>query len=629
MNLRIPILFASLCLASGRLSAADVFQPDAPALEKVAAMLAPKPTAFGRPLTDRAAWQQIASRLDAAEIKTQAEALLKAPLSEQTEEGFLDYSRTGNRSRYEGVMFRRRSRLKWFVLAEGIENQGRFIKPLEETIRALAAERTWLLPAHDGRLDNFNGRTTVIDLGAAMLGWELATADWIVGEKFSPEIRALIRQELQRRIFKPYHRMTAGEQGQYWLVFAHNWNSVCLAGVTGAALAVLEDTQERAWFVLAADKYSQYSLKGFTPDGYCGEGVVYWDYGFGHYTMLSEAVRLATRGGMDFLARKEARAPAAYGSNIEIIGGVCPAFADCPVDARPDAGLVQLLNSRLGIPFTGEVTPKFVTGKRTLYEVLMLAFPLQPTRVALEGPPPPAGGLRSWFPDAGVLVCRPAAESKGRFGFAVLGGDNGGNHHHNDLGTYVVVVGDQPVLADIGSEVYTARTFSSHRYDSKALNSFGHPVPLVAGKMQSTGRQAVAKVLRTEFADGQDSIAFDIKSAYPVPTLATLNRTFVFSRRGPGSVTLTDEFEFASPQTFENALLTFGKWEQLGPRTLRISDRGQALRVEITPPAGSTLEFVAEEIKEDLSAHRTPTRVALRLREPVQKGSLVLKISPE
>src|SRR6185437_5519927 len=105
----------------------DIFQPEIAEQQKIAAMLSSGPTAFGRPLADRAGWKQAGERLDSAEIQRQAEALLKIPLAEQNEDNFLDYSRTGNRTRYEAVMFRRRSRIKWFVLAEGIENRGRFI----------------------------------------------------------------------------------------------------------------------------------------------------------------------------------------------------------------------------------------------------------------------------------------------------------------------------------------------------------------------------------------------------------------------------------------------------------------------------------------------------------------------
>ena len=64
------------------------------------------------------------------------------------------------------------------------------------------------------------------------------------------------------------------------------------------------------------------------------------------------------------------------------------------------------------------------------------------------------------------------------------GGHNAEMHNHNDVGSYTVVIGDQPVLADPGTEIYTKRTFTEHRYDSPVLNSYGHPVPVIGGQLQ-------------------------------------------------------------------------------------------------------------------------------------------------
>ena len=42
--------------------------------------------------------------------------------------------------------------------------------------------------------------------------------------------------------------------------------------VTGAALTLLADKEERAYFVAAAEKYNVYGMKGYADDGYCSEG---------------------------------------------------------------------------------------------------------------------------------------------------------------------------------------------------------------------------------------------------------------------------------------------------------------------------------------------------------------------
>src|SRR5437016_4638635 len=125
-------------------------------------------------------------------------------------------------------------------------------------------------------------------------------------------------------------------------------------GSAGGAwpMAGSDDPHERAWFVLTAEHYSRYALAGFTPDGYCDEGVGYWNYGFGHYAALAETVRVATHGGVDLLDRMEAVMPSAYGSRIEIVPGVCPSFADCDPGSTPSPGLVDYLSRR----FTGKPT---------------------------------------------------------------------------------------------------------------------------------------------------------------------------------------------------------------------------------------------------------------------------------
>ena len=608
-------------------SAPDVFKPGQPELDKTTAFMSPRPLAMGPSVTNRAAWASVVSRPELRDVLQKAAEELRKPLPELTDELYLDYSKTGNRRRCEAVLSARRGRISLFTLAECLENRGRFLPPLEQVIRSIAQERSWTMPAHDGALDMFYGRAVAIDLAVAMLGWDLATADSLLGEKLSADTRALIRSELERRVFAPYHRMVAGEQGQYWLLFDHNWNAVCLAGVTGAALTIVDDAKERAWFVLAADKYSRNFLKGFTPDGYCNEGVGYWNYGFGHYVAMAEAVRRATRDAIDFLARKDAAMPAAYGTQIEIVGGVCPGFADCPVDAHPDPTLLAYLNRRLGL--TVREIPSTANGWTHFYRTMMNLFPESAPTIATAQTLPQPGALRTWFADAGVLICRPGADAHGRMGVAILGGHNGEHHNHNDVGTFMVVVGREAVLPDIGAEVYTKRTFSGHRYDSEALNSFGHAVPVVAGRLQRTGRAAAAHVLKTEFKKDTDIVAFDIRSAYDVPSLQKLERTFVYSRPSGGSLAVTDEFAFSQPETFESALLTFGEWQQISPTVLRVKDRAEAIRVEMTSPTGAVLDVNAVEIHEDLVARRKATRIGLRLKEPLSQGKLTLKITPE
>ena len=594
-------------------------------IASMAAMLSDKSLSFGRPISDRAAWDTLAATPAGKDAIAAAEHVLKTPMPEKTEEIMLTYSKTGSRSQCDRLDGQRRGRVKTLAEAELLENKGRFLPELENTIRALAAEKSWVGTAHDGNLANYNGKLITIDLYSSALAWDLATADNLLGDKLSPELRKLIRAEVQQRIFLPLHRMIEGQQPRYWLVHKHNWNSVCLAGVIGAALALSDSREEKALFVLAAIKYSQFYLQGFAADGYCGEGTGYWNYGFGHYILLSEEIRLATGDRIDLLARKEAAAPAAFGLRFEVAGGIYPAFADTSPDTQPSAHIVDFLNERFKLGHARTESRDRNFDKGHLFEDMMYAFPL-PYQKTVEGAPVQVG-LRSWFEASRILICRPAKGSECRLAVAIIGNDNGVNHNHNDVGSFLVVLGNRTPILDVGGEAYTARTFGPHRYDSNALNSFGHCCPLVAGKMQDAGRKAEAVTLETDFSDAQDTLLFDIRSAYSAPDLKKLTRQYLYSRQGGGSLTVTDEVAFGTPESYETALITCGQWQQTGPTTLRIDDGGEVILVEIET-GGKPFEVKATTINEHVHTKTLPTRLGIALKEPVTHATVRVQITP-
>ena len=594
----------------------------------VEAMLSPQPAGVGRPITDRAAWEEMAGHQASRDVVGRAERLLGEPLPETTDELFLDFSRTGNRTRWQAVAFRRRGRLKPLALAECLENKGRFLPALEEVIRSLCAERTWVGTAHDRSLANFRGESVDIDLLSSALAWELATVDYLLGDRLAPETRDLLRANVRSRVLDPYLDMVAGRRvPNWWMGTTNNWNAVCLAGVTGAALALAESPRERATFIVAAEELSKNFLRGFPPDGYCTEGLGYWNYGFGHYVLLAEALYQATGGGVDLMARPQIAAIATYPPRLEILGGVYPALADCPVGVQPSARILGYASRRLGLGLRRYETDEPVSWEGPLFEALLYAFPNSASAAPPADHPAEAVGIRSWFDYGGVLICRPTPGSGGRFGVALKGGHNDEHHNHNDLGSFVVVVGEQEALLDPGAEVYTGRTFSKRRYESNVLNSYGHPVPIVAGRLQHEGRDAQAEVLRAEFSDAEDVLALDLASAYEVPELQALVRTFTYSRAAPGSLTVTDEVRFSSPQAFGTALVTLGRWAQTGPGSLVVYDTESAVRVDVQVEGGA-FEVTGEPIEEDVKARSRPTRIGINLTQPVAAARITMLIRP-
>jgi len=237
--------------------------------------------------------------------------------------------------------------------------------------------------------------------------------------------------------------------------------------------------------------------------------------------------------------------------------------------------------------------------------------------------------LRHWFAEAGVLIARPRPDNPDAMGVALKGGHNAEHHNHNDVGSYVVTLGGRTPLLDPGKTVYTADTFSARRYENPILNSRGHPVPVVAGQLQRTGGDARAVVVEQSFTEEEDMLALDISSAYDVPALTGLERSFTFRRSGRGSMTVADRVTFTEASTFETAFVSFDRLAQTGPDIWIAGDGKGAVTVRIDT-GGLPYTVKCEEVKARFDM-RTPgrlTRAAVTLDSAVTEATVTLYIEP-
>jgi hypothetical protein len=208
------------------------------------------------------------------------------------------------------------------------------------------------------------------------------------------------------------------------------------------------------------------------------------------------------------------------------------------------------------------------------------------------------------------------------------GGNNAELHNHNDVGSWNLVVGDVLIAGDPGGETYTRRTFSPQRYDSKVLNSYGHPVPVVAGNLQEKGANFAAKVLSTSFAGTRDEVVLDISSAYPAKP-RKLTRTAVFDRSAPKAV-VRDEVSFAAPAAFESAFVARYAIEK-GPdgKSLFVTGKGKrggARRIRVDVKASGGEWELAEDAIEN-PGHPSAYRVAVRFKKPVSEASVEFEMT--
>jgi hypothetical protein len=610
-----------------------VAAPDPARVAEIETLLPEKPAGIGPVIGERSTWRDLAKDPALAGVVETAETFLATPPVELSDDLYLEFSKTGNRTGYETAVYDCNKRLRYYVLAECVEDKGRFLKPLEALIRALAATKTWMLPGSDTGLANFKGTVVDNDYFSAPLGGSLAGAVHLLGDRLPPEVVELVRAEVGRRLLDSYARsMEDAGRGNYWMTAPDHRNPICHAGVVAAALALEPDRARRALFVAAAERNLRPFLENHAPDGCPLAGVACWNYGFGSYMVLTELVRRATGGGVDFFTLEGVREAALFPLGLEVARRAYPTFGLLGEAGVPQSRYMRYAAARLGRE----------GGNHSLIDTALFYYPLpemlvflQPdqwlqARAAEKGPPPEGetSPLRSWFHETGILVCRSAEGTAGSFGAALKAGHNAEPGGHNDVGSYTVVVGGKAVLADPPPELCGKPAVDAENSRNDMLGSFGHPVPAPAGQLQRSGREAEARVLQRDFTEERDTLVLDLAPAYEVPGLRRLERSFQFDRAGKGVFTVIDTVEFDTPSTFETALVTLGGWiegesaDQFVVHTVdslvrvRIDTGGLEYTLRPEPLAGAGQDSAR------------PLRLAVVLKEPATRAVIIQEIVP-
>lgn len=589
-------------------------------VRQIAALLSETPQGIGVTYKDRTYWDAMRNDPQAKELLAQADPLRKQPMPPFVDSLYLHLNATGVRLPGEEMMNARYTYLWKLVLAECLENRRRYLPAIEKGIAELCKQKPWSIPAHDRSLQNYNGTDYYVDLVVATAGNSLAQCVYLLDDKLSMETRAKVQCAFREKLFRPIYRSLEQTKPFYWFTVTNNWNSVCLAGVTGAALTLLSDKEERAYFIAAAEKYHEYGMKGYADDGYCSEGVGYYNYGFRAYILLREEVCRATQGQIDFFRTPKFANIAQYGKKIQMLNGICPAYSDCRIGLSPDWFITNYCDNVLGTaPYYEKFN--FPAGGNLSLNFIEL-FPRQAWKMELtddirQALRAEADTLHSYYQQAGILIARPAADATCRMAISVKGGHNAENHNHNDVGSYAVSVGKETMAGDQGGPFsYPGDYFNAgatEKYKSKG--SFGHPVPLVNGTPQVSGRKAQGIVTQKQQTDTQDLFRIDFTSAYPTAGLNELTRTFTYDRTGAGRFGISDEFAAQAPISFETALTTSASWKIVEGKHLELTSAGEQMIVTIE--ASGPVEFLSEVIEINAPAY---TRIGIRLKNKSEKG---------
>ncbi len=576
---------------------------------------------------------------DAGEVRAQVgsqaiEALLEsaradigADIPALPAELYLEYQRNGRREGYEDAQRARRNMLYRLTLAEWLEQGGEFLAAAENLLWAWLEETNWAWPAHARTLD-FPDRPTV-DLAAAMSGLDLAEADYLLGNKLSPQLRARIRSETNRRIIAPFL-----ERNDHWWLHTtpakqvNNWTAVCVAGVVGAACYFETDLDRLAEIITRGLHSLADYLDTFDSQGGSSEGPDYWSYGFGNYVVLAHLLAERTGGQIDLLDLPIVREIAQFPVRTVLTQGVWASFSDSDSNPSFHPGLLSYLAKNLDLPALTELGTRNDFGvqmfNQFVWPLRQYAWPLPDKGVVFGGTP------HDWFADMGWMISRLDPTDPKSLRLAIKGGHNDEMHNQNDVGSLIVVQGGKVVLTDPGRGRYSKAYFGPERYANIMTSSRGHSVPVVNGFEQAEGAERAATVLTHSNGADRDELALDMAATYPAEAgLRQLQRSVSFDRRAPGGrIALSDSFSFANGGGDFQSVLVTPLAVDIGAGEVLIggADGGVKVRFDANQVEVSTEHHAG--VEKQYAPSVDLTRVLFAARGSAAQGEIALDITP-
>ncbi len=474
-------------------------------------------------------WQVVPLSVRQAHIQ-QGEAYLGSSWDSLPATVFLEFVRNGNRSNYEKMSFSRREHLAALVMAEVFENKGRFLDDIVNGLWAICEETFWGVPAHVGRQKAGPGLPDVtepiVDLFAAETGTLLAWTDYLLDAKLNT-ISALIKQrltyEIDRRILTP----NLDREDFGWMGFVtkniNNWNPWINSNWLTAILLVEKDEQRRLNAVHKCMRSLDNFINIYPADGGCDEGPTYWSRAGASLFDSLELLFSASNGQINIFDQMVIKEIGRYIYKAHINDNYFINFADASGKMSIDPAVVfrfgRSINDPIMMGFAAWSALQKNYGSSALpgsFGIFNRQLPAFFILNELTNYPPQEPLLRDFFlSDLQVFGARSNKSNKTGFYVAAKGGHNAESHNHNDVGNFIIYADGMPLLIDVGVGTYTAKTFSSLRYDIWTMQSAYHNLPTINGVMQMSGRQYAAKNVSYQAKENVVEFALDIATAYP------------------------------------------------------------------------------------------------------------------
>ncbi len=477
-------------------------------------------------LADRTGWTKADQEMMKGYL-TQAEKYLNYKWPSIPATKSLLIQRTGDRNEYQNISFEKREVLGTLLLAEIYENKGRFIDPIIDGVWSICEESFWGAPAHLPKTKELLGLIDVaapfVELFSAETATYLAWVDYFLGTKLdavSPQIRKRIYYETNNRLFqplmtKPHGFMASNANGRR----PNNWNPWICSNWLNAALLLEKNEAKRTDMVYKVLNVLDQFVNPYPDDGGCDEGPGYWGAAAASLYDNISMLNLATNNGFTYVYDDEKiKNMGRFIYRAQIGEKYFLNFAD----ADPQPGMAANMIYRFGKDIKDADMMRFGAfyrdtennklGRFHYFRNFYSLFMQHEYQKAPKGLPLPQN---VWLPDLQVMIARDKqGTTKGLF-VAAKGGNNDESHNHNDIGNYVVYYDGLPLLIDVGRGTYTAKTFSSRRYEIWYNCSDYHNVPTINGVTQPAGANFKASDVAYKGDKNFARLSLDISKSYP------------------------------------------------------------------------------------------------------------------
>ena len=554
---------------------------------------------------------------------------------------YLEFKRSGERR--QNVYAAPSRALNSLVIGELIEGKGRFIDQIINAVWYYSEQTWWGWSAHlyfqkaPSGLPDINEPT--VDLGVGEIANDLSWTWYLFKDQFdkvNPLISQRLKQEIINKAIKPYfERNDFGYMG-FKGGRPNNWNPWINYNMLNCFLLLEDDpvkkTAEVRKIVNSLDKF----LNGYSDDGGCDEGPSYWGAAGALLYESLAVLKEVTGGKFDVYTDPLIRNIGKYFYKVNIHVPYFLNFADADATTGGNPSSVyqygKAINDMQMQQFGAYLAKQDKWGEKLFSGKIceqIKNMVLLPEIIKAESKE--ALVFDFWLPETEISGARDKEGSFNGFFFGAKGGFNAESHNHNDVGSCVMYFDGKPCLIDLGREGYTAKTFSSRRYEIWTMQSGYHNLPVINGIDQKDG--ADFKARNSTFTANKKTATFstDIAGAYPVKAMVkTWTRTYTLNRGK--SFVISDKFELLArnDSTTSSNLMTYCKVMQIKPGELKFEGDGFAMKMNYNPKV-VTPEIQFIEIKDNTLKRYWPkgvTRVIMKYIQTGTKGSQSLTFTP-